>query len=52
MTSITIKNEYGEYTIEVNQDDMSISDIIENLVEPCLKATGYSTDVINEYFEN
>ena len=50
MTSITITDQYGTYTVTKNDDDMTIGDVIEYLVKPVLLACGYSNSNVKELF--
>ena len=43
MTSITLKDQYSEVTITVDGDDITINELIENLIEPAVMALGYQT---------
>lgn len=46
-TTLTLRNEYGEYTVQVNQRELTIAEIIDDLVIPVLLAAGYSREVID-----
>ena len=52
MTEITLKNENGEYRVQVNEDNMTIDRLIQFAIEPVLLAAGYSKSLIDEYFHN
>lgn len=50
-TVISIKNEYGEYTVTVNHTDMTLDDLMQKAIEPCLCAAGYAQKTIDDYFK-
>lgn len=41
MTSITIKNCYGSVSVEVDQDDLGIHEMLEGLIKPALLGITY-----------
>jgi len=41
-TTITLKNQYGEYTIVAPRQDLTLPEIMEELIEPLLLAAGYN----------
>lgn len=47
-TTITLENEHGTYTISVNKTDMTIYEVMGELVENVLLAAGYHTNTVNE----
>lgn len=47
-TSITLKNENGEYTVVMYETEMNLDSVISNLVKPVLLATGYSSQLVDE----
>lgn len=47
-TTLTLEDGYGTYTISVNKQDMSIDEVVEELVEKVLLAAGYHINSINE----
>lgn len=49
-TSISLKSQYGTCTVEVDDDDMNLSKVIERLVEPVLCGSGYRREAIEEYY--
>ena len=49
MTSITFKNEYGEYTVTLKDNIVSLDDVMQELVKPVLLAATYQPGNINEY---
>lgn len=49
-TSITLSNGYGRYSVELEQGDMTLPDIMDLLVIPALLAAGYRHDTISDYF--
>lgn len=48
-TKITLKNEYGEYSVSANRSDLAIDEAFEILIIPVLLASGYSKELIDEY---
>lgn len=48
-TTLTLENQYGKYTIEVNKTDLSIDQLFEELIDPMLHAMGYAQETIDEY---
>ena len=49
-TTATIKTKYSEVTVQVNKDDLSIDEMIEQIIRPLLRGTGYGDSTINKYF--
>jgi len=50
-TIISIENQYGKYTVEVNKVDLDIHSMVEILIKPVLSACGYHSELIQEVFE-
>lgn len=48
-TSLVFKTEHGTYTIEVNAIEMTIEQVMLDLVAPVLLAAGYNHESINDY---
>ena len=48
MTTLTLQDKHGTYTISVKRDDMPIGDMMEHVVR-LLLAAGYQPENINEY---
>lgn len=46
-TELCLKDAYGIYTVQQDQIDMNINDMIEFVVEPVLKAAGYPQESVN-----
>jgi len=46
---MTYTDEFGTYTIKSTQNCEHISDVIDNLVRPLLKAAGYAEKTVIEY---
>ncbi len=44
MTTLTFKNEHGEYSVTVREDEMRLIDVIERLLIPAMKAAEYNTE--------
>ena len=49
MTSIEFENEFGRYTIIIEEDIEKLQDVMQELVKPVLLAVGYQPENINEY---
>lgn len=47
-TTLTLENEHGTYTISVNKTNMTIYEVMDELVENVLLAAGYHIEIINE----
>jgi hypothetical protein len=47
-TAVTIENENGIYRVQVNQTEMTLSDVIEFLIKPVLLATGYLPEHVTD----
>jgi hypothetical protein len=41
VTTITLENEYGACTIKVHKNDMTITEVIEDLFVPAMNGMGY-----------
>lgn len=48
MTKLTLETEYGTYSVEVNEDDMNITDVFDRLLIPVLLSAGYDEHSIKE----
>jgi len=51
MTSITIETSYSTIKIEVDKDDMTMTEVITDLIRPVIIAAGYSEQTVNEWIE-
>ena len=51
-TTISLKNEFGTYTISVNETDLDTMGMYEYLFKPLLLAAGYQIKSIEDNFEN
>lgn len=49
MTKVTIENEFGKYTVEVDKDDMNLSELLDQLVLPALLSVGYHRSTLDKY---
>jgi hypothetical protein len=47
-TTITFRNENGEYSVKQYRDEMDIYTVVEDLIIPVLLAAGYSIEVITK----
>lgn len=50
MTTITLENKYGKYSISVNIENMNIFEMEEELFKPLLGAMGYHHNAIAKLF--
>ena len=48
-TRLTLKNEYGEHTVEVYGSDMCIEDMFDELIIPVPLSAGYAQESIDRY---
>ena len=46
-TEVTIKDAYGDYTVRVPQIDMNINVLVDSVIAPALKASGYLPDMVD-----
>lgn len=46
-TEVTIKDAYGDYTVRVPQIDMNINVLIDTVIAPALKASGYLPEMVD-----
>ena len=51
MTSITLENCYGKYTVEIDRDDMDMEETVCLLVRPVILAAGYTEANVNDWIE-
>jgi len=51
MTSITIETSYSKITIEVDKEDMTMGELISDIIRPAILAIGYSEQTVNEWIE-
>ena len=49
-TTLTLKNNYGEYSVTVNKVDFGIQTMFDELVLPVLLASGYNREGITDVF--
>lgn len=47
-TTITFRNENGEYSVKQYREEMDIYTVVEDLIIPVLLAAGYSREVITK----
>lgn len=52
MTKITIENQYVTVNINTEKDDMTINEMIEELIKPSMYSLGYSPELVDDYFVN
>lgn len=46
-TEVTIKDAYGDYTVRVPRVDMQITELMDHVIAPALKASGYTTESVD-----
>ena len=49
-TRASIETEYSKVCVEVKKRDLSLPDLIEQVIEPLLLGAGYRQKTIDEYF--
>jgi len=52
MTKITITDQYGSCTVESVQDNMDVSQVMADLVIPCMLGRGYAMESIQDVMED
>lgn len=50
MTRVTIENEYGKYSVEIPNRDATLDEVMNWAILPALKAAGYNSEAVDEYF--
>ena len=50
MTKLTLENQYGKYSVEVPDDDLPLSTIMQSLFVPVLLSASYNYNNIAEWF--
>lgn len=50
-TTITLKNEHGEYSVTVPGVELDMERVVEGLVKPLLLAAGYHYETLEEFFK-
>lgn len=48
MTKLVLENEFGTYAVEVRRDELTLPELVEELLRPVLRAAGYHDDNINQ----
>ena len=51
-TSLTFQDEYGTYSITVNDRDLTLVEVMDKLVIPVLTSAGYSREAFDEMMAN
>ena len=51
-TKLTLESEYGVCSIHVPEENMSIDDVMDCLVDPILRTAGYAEESIHNYHES
>ena len=51
-TTMSLKNEFGTYTISVSETGLGTMGMYEHLFKPLLLAAGYQIKSIEDHFEN
>ena len=49
-TELTLKNENGEYSVKVNDYNMTLADLYEHVIQPLLLAAGYQQKSLDDVF--
>jgi len=49
-TALTLTNEFGSYSVTVNDDGLTMPVLIQRLVKPVLLAAGYHPNTVDKYF--
>jgi hypothetical protein len=49
-TTITLQTEYGTVSVTVNKNDLTIHDLIDQLVKPVIIASGYHQELVDSCF--
>ena len=50
-TRVEFSNEHGRYIIEVAKDNMTLQEVIDELIKPILHAAGYDHENIEDAFD-
>lgn len=48
MTRITLETRYGRYVVEVPDDDLDISRVLDALIKPVLLAAGFVESTVDK----
>lgn len=48
MTKITLETEHGAYSVEIDDEDMSVNDVFSRLMIPVMLSAGYDEYSIKE----
>lgn len=48
-TKLTFENEFGKYTVEVSDDEMTLNAVMGRLVAPVLFAAQYSDELVRNF---
>jgi len=48
-TKVTLENEHGTYSVEVKDIELTIDELIRNVIKPAILAAGYSEKLVNEH---
>lgn len=48
-TKVTLQNKYGTYTVEVPNSDLTINEMMSQVIAPVLKAATYPSQLVNQY---
>ena len=49
MTSLTFRTQDGTFTINLPKNEMTVDEVMQELVKPILLAATYQSENINEY---
>lgn len=51
-TKITFETQYKKVSIVVHRSDLTMQEVIDDLIKPALIGSGYSPELVNDYFED
>lgn len=50
-TKITLENQYGTFTVETKEHEITLVEVFENLIIPVLLSAGYHNESIKDYLK-
>ena len=48
-TKVTLENEYGTYSVEVNQTELALNDLVRDVIKPVILSAGYSPTFLGDH---
>lgn len=48
-TKVTLENEHGTYSVEVNQTGLTLNNLVRDVIKPVVLAAGYSHTFIGDH---